>query len=361
MITSAYDVMAPKEKIVNPRYLDYWFQLVFTGRYYKIFAKTVRYTINYDIFKALKTPVPPRDEQDQIVRYLDWKTACINKLIQGYQKQIRLLEERRLFIINKTVTHGRDQCQLKQSGVSWIGEIAAHWSVLQLKRCASLRSGITLGKQYPRGVELVEVPYLRVANVQNGFVDVSDIATIRVTDDEKQKYALSPGEVLMTEGGDRDKLGRGCVWNGTISPCIHQNHVYAISTNPLILNNQFLEYITISSVARDYFDLTATKTTNLASTNSTKVLSFSVPIPPLKEQKYIVDYLRNIDLQYHRAIQKIQKQIDLLREYRTRLISDVVTGQMDVRGIEIPDYEPAEDANTEETPTEDEEAETDAE
>ena len=353
MITSAYDVMTPKCKIVNPKYLDYYFKAVFAGRYYKIFAKSVRYTINYDVFKALKSPVPPREEQDQIVRYLDWKVSCINKLIHGYQRQIKLLEERRLFVINEAVTKGIENgISFKDSGIRWIGEIPAHWHIVSLKRCATLRSGITLGKKYPRNVELIEVPYLRVANVQNGYIDTSDVATLLVTQEEAEKYRLSAGEVLMTEGGDRDKLGRGSVWNGSISPCIHQNHVYAVKTNEQKLNNRFLEYLTVSNVAREYFDLTATKTTNLASTNSSKVLAFPIPLPPIDEQQRIVEYLIQSDEKIQIAKSKIQKQLSLMQEYRTRLISDVVTGQMDVRSVVVPDYTPEDD--TEENEADDE-------
>ena len=87
MITSAYDVLTPKLEI-NAKFLDYWFQSVFFGRYYKIFSKSVRYTINYDTFKTIKSPVPPREEQDQIVRFLDYKISKINSLIKGYQQQI---------------------------------------------------------------------------------------------------------------------------------------------------------------------------------------------------------------------------------------------------------------------------------
>ena len=103
MITSAYDVATPK-RTYNNKFLDYWFQSVFFGRYYKIFAKSVRYTINWDVFKAIKSPVPPREEQDQIVRYLDWQVSKINKLIQGYQKQKTLLNERKNVLIDNAVT-----------------------------------------------------------------------------------------------------------------------------------------------------------------------------------------------------------------------------------------------------------------
>lgn len=87
---------------------------------------------------------------------------------------------------------------------------------------------ITLGKKYSKDIKLIEIPYLRVANVQDGYVDTNDIAVLRVSKDEIEKYSLSAGEVLMTEGGDRDKLGRGCVWDGRIAPCLHQNHIFAV-------------------------------------------------------------------------------------------------------------------------------------
>ena len=144
MITSAYDVVKPKASMVNSRYLDYWFQFVFAGRYYKIFAKTVRYTINYDIFKAIKTPVPPRDEQDQIVRYLDWQTSRINKLIHGYQREIHLIQERTEYVIASAVIHGLNKnAEIKPSGIQNIPAIPSHWNILQNKRVFAERSELS--------------------------------------------------------------------------------------------------------------------------------------------------------------------------------------------------------------------------
>lgn len=94
----------------------------------------------------------------------------------------------------------------------------------------------------------------------------------------------------MTEGGDRDKLGRGCVWQGQVDPCLHQNHIFALRTNEL-LNPYFLSYVTTSAVGRVYFDITANKTTNLACTNSSKVLAFRLPLPSIGEQEELVHYL----------------------------------------------------------------------
>ena len=120
---------------------------------------------------------------------------------------------------------------MKDSGIEWIGDIPAEWRKTQLRHCAAIKSGITLGKKYEKTDSLVERPYLRVANVQDGYVDLSVLTTIEVTQDEDLKYRLRAGDVLMTEGGDRDKLGRGCVWHGEIEPCLHQNHIFAVQTS----------------------------------------------------------------------------------------------------------------------------------
>lgn len=341
IITSAYTCLAPVE---NSAYLQYLLHSYDTRKVFYGMGGGVRQSIGYKDIRSMKVPIPPRAEQDQIVRYLDWQVSKINKLIAAKKRQIGLLNARRQKIITAVVTRGLRQEPLVNSGIRWIGSIPQSWQVTTLRRCASVRSGITLGKAYPTENELVKVPYLRVANVQNGYVDISDLATLYVTREEAEKYQLPTGCVLMTEGGDRDKLGRGCVWGGQVSPCIHQNHIFAVTVNPQTLSNSYLEYLTISDIGRLYFDITAIKTTNLACTNSTKVKAFPIPLPPINDQEEIVSYLRELTLQHSRAVNSIEKQISTLHDLRTRLISDVVTGQIDVRGIEIPDFEIVEES-----------------
>ena len=125
--------------------------------------------------------------------------------------------------------------EMKDSGIPWIGEIPSDWDISTLGKFISIDSGISVGKKYEPQTPLVEVPYLRVANVQGDHLDLSDVATIWVTPEEAEKYRLKPGQLLMTEGGDRDKLGRGCLWNGEIEGCIHQNHVFAVQTDNRLL------------------------------------------------------------------------------------------------------------------------------
>lgn len=208
---------------------------------------------------------PEYKEQEKITEYLEMKCQKIDHIIEKTKSSIVEYKKFKQSIITKAVTQGISNEQaLKESGVAWIGNIPESWKFTQLRHCVSIRSGITLGKKYSKDIKLIEIPYLRVANVQDGYVDTNDIAVLRVSKDEIEKYSLSAGEVLMTEGGDRDKLGRGCVWDGRIAPCLHQNHIFAVKVKEKLLNPYYLEYLTVSAVGRTYFDVTAVKTTNLA-------------------------------------------------------------------------------------------------
>ena len=134
MITSAYDVATPNSELVNATYIDYWFRAVFAGRHYKTFAKSIRYTINFDVFKAIKSPVPPMAEQDQIVRYLDWKTSEIHRLINGLQQQILLLKQRNQVIIDHAVTKGiRKNRELRADKAEWMGSVPSEWLSCRMK------------------------------------------------------------------------------------------------------------------------------------------------------------------------------------------------------------------------------------
>ena len=253
---------------------------------------------------------PPLAVQHKIVRILDEKCNHVDSIIANVQAQIEKLKAYKQSLITEVVTKGLDpNAPMKDSGVEWIGKIPAHWGTAKLQYCAELRSGITLGKKYPKDIKLVERPYLRVANVQSGGVTLENIKTVQVTEEEDAQYRLTAGEVLMTEGGDRDKLGRGCVWNGQIEPCLHQNHIFALRTSKN-LDPQFLSYVTASKIGRVYFDITAIKTTNLACTNSSKVLAFKLPLPPITEQQRITVHLNNKCSQIEQLISLKESKIE---------------------------------------------------
>ncbi|MER3425449.1 MAG: hypothetical protein C4293_21650 [Nitrospiraceae bacterium] len=147
-----------------------------------------------------------------------------------------------------------------------------------------------MGKDYV-GRQTVPRPYLRVANVQDAYLDLRDIAEVLCPIDEIRRYELRNGDVLMTEGGDFDKLGRGYVWENQIEGCLHQNHIFAVRPNQNVLEPRYLAALMTSLHGKSYFTSTSQQTTNLATTNATKLKSFPVLLPPLSEQKAILALL----------------------------------------------------------------------
>ena len=224
---------------ILPQYLQYVFVTFYKNRYTQNYIKQTTGIQNLDLSSMLAdefVPVPNLNEQKLIVCYLESKCSKIDNLLSKIRSSIEEYKKLKQAVITQAVTKGvRGEREMKDSGVEWIGEIPKEWRKTQLRHCATIKSGITLGKSYSKDTVLIERPYLRVANVQGGYVDLNDLATIEVTPDEDLKYRLHSGDVLMTEGGDRDKLGRGCVWHGEIEPCLHQNHVFAVQTNETIL------------------------------------------------------------------------------------------------------------------------------
>ena len=283
--------------------------------------------------------LPPPAEQAAIVRFLDWANGRLERAIRAKRRVIALLNEQKQAIIHRAVTRGLDpSVPLKSSDIPWLGDIPQHWEVRPLKAVCEIQSGITLGKVYA-GQALREYPYLRVANVQAGHANLAVVKTIRVTKAEARRCMLQKGDVLMTEGGDPDKLGRGCVWDAQVAPCLHQNHVFAVRPNQSQLDPHFLSALMGTSYARAYFQSTAKQTTNLAATNKTKIGQFEVLLPKVDEQNKIVTALSEETRPVNTAISRLEREIELLREYRTRLVADVVTGKLDVReaAAQLPD------------------------
>lgn len=171
--------------------------------------------------------------------------------------------------------------------------LPAGWHRTHLDHLAEVQTGIAKGK-VENGASVI-LPYLRVANVQDGRIDLSVIKEIKLKPSKVNRYRLRAGDVLFTEGGDFDKLGRGTVWNGEIEPCLHQNHVFAVRPDIKKLLPEFLAFQAASEYGRRYFQLSSKQSTNLASINSTQLKQFPVLHPPLPEQRKIAEILRTWD------------------------------------------------------------------
>jgi type I restriction enzyme S subunit len=287
--------------------------------------------VNRDTLEAARVLLPSLDEQRAIAAYLDRETERIDALIEKKEQLIDLLEEKRKSLISRVVTKGLDDdVEMKDSGVEWLGEIPAGWDVVRLKFLTEVQSGIAKGKRYGDDVETVELPYLRVANVQEGFLNLDEISEIEVAVDEVDRYLLQAGDVLMTEGGDYDKLGRGTVWTGNIEPCLHQNHIFAV--RPHSIESEWVALITQAQYAKHFFIMQSVQSTNLASISRSSLQDLPVVVPPPGSRQVILDHVDRETERIDVLIDKIETAIDRLKEYRTALISAAVTGQIDVRG-----------------------------
>lgn len=202
------------------------------------------------------------------------------------------------------------------------------WKWERFVNISNILGGVTKGRKL-REKSTIFLPYLRVANVQDGYLDLSEIKKIEALPEDIQKYHLEYGDILVTEGGDRDKLGRGTIWRNEIENCIHQNHVYRAR---LYSVNIFSEYISLalrSEESRKYFFENASQTTNLASINITSLGNVPLAIPPLKEQKEIVKRIESlfkiadtIEQQYQKAETDLEtlNQSILAKAFRGELV-----------------------------------------
>jgi type I restriction enzyme S subunit len=331
--TPVYNVCQPRPG-VSASYYAHLLRQMSQSQWILALAKGIRERstdFRFEMFGNQRVPLPLPDEQAAIVRFLDWATGRLERAIRAKRKVIALLTEQKQAIIHRAVTRGLDPAvPLRPSSIPWLGDIPQHWEVRPLKAVCEIQSGITLGKDYV-GQTTHEYPYLRVANVQAGQANLAVVKTIRVTKAEALRCMLQNGDVLMTEGGDPDKLGRGCVWKAQLDPCLHQNHVFAVRPKQSQLEPHFLSALMGTRYARAYFESTAKQTTNLASTNKTKIGQFQVLLPNVNEQQRILTALNEETGPVNTAIFRLDREIELLREYRTRLVADVVTGKLDVR------------------------------
>lgn len=210
----------------------------------------------------------------------------------------------------------------KESPLGWVPK---EWEILSLGSCAEITSGVTLGRSLS-GFGVIELPYLRVANVQDGYLDLREIKTVPILPTELPRFALKAGDVLMNEGGDFDKLGRGAVWEGQIEPCLHQNHVFRVRCDNSRLLPRFLAAYSGSVRGKSYFVQASKQTTNLASINSTQLKAFEITCPPLFEQEVIIKDLSDLD----GKVNTEQYNLEKLRSLKLGLMDDLLTGRVRV-------------------------------
>lgn len=330
-ITSAYLALRCR-KHYNPFYANYLLKALDAQKVFHGMGSGIRLTLGYSEFSRIQFPVPPKDEQDQIVRYLDWKVSHINRLIHGHQRQIDLLEERKRSFTFNAVTQGLQVDLVKtESPLYWLESVPAHWDTNSIAQLFNEVKNKNKGMQENN---LLSLSYgaikRRNINATEGLLPASfegyniiekDDIVLRLTDLQNDHKSLRTG--IATE--------RGIITSA-----------YLTIRNKSDNNPEFLQlFLHAFDLAKGFYNVGASgvrQSLNLETVKTLKVL-----IPPVTEQNQIVEAIKAEYKKIENAKPVLEKQINLLREYRNRLISDVVTGQVDVRGVEIPDYTPEED------------------
>jgi type I restriction enzyme, S subunit len=330
---SAYDlnIMGIFPILIENLFFWHWFQTIDLK---KISDGSNVPQINNGNIEPLEFPLPPLNEQRRIVRSIEQLTDRSNKARAALEDVPKLIAQFRQSVLaaafrgdltadwrenNPDVEPAsellerikidrrkrwEEACRIsKQNGsrqpkldkkdsedieIKDLEVIPVTWCWEKLVNIADLVGGVTKGRNF-KGRTTIHVIYLRVANVQDGFLDLEEIKEIEVLPEDIDKYRLDYGDILFTEGGDRDKLGRGTIWRNEIDGCIHQNHVYRARLYSSEILPEYISLATKTEYSKDYFFNNASQTVNLASINMTTLGKLPIAIPPIAEQKAICD------------------------------------------------------------------------
>jgi type I restriction enzyme, S subunit len=327
MITGAYTVLTPQA--ADPTYLYYLFLSFDERKALKPLYTGLRKVIPEDRFLRAKSPLPPPEEQTAIARYLDYVDRRIRRYIRAKRRLIEVLTEQKQAIIHQAVTRGLDpDVPMKDSGVAWLGEIPAHWNQFPTKRVLSKADYGTSEATKSDG----RVRVLTMGNIQNGEVTDASFGRLNHVPDE---LLLEHYDLLFTRtNGNPDLVGKIGIFRGTGSDLVSfaSYLVRFRVAEPHI--PQWLHLLLSSTTFWRYARSHALVNlqTNL---NPTRYGQFLIPVPPPMEQNLIVGYIAKETGIIVDAIENAKEEIALLREYRTRLIADVVTGKVDVRGAVV--------------------------
>lgn len=334
---SLINIVLKPRSFVNGLYMHYLLKShYFIEEFYRNGRGIVAdlWTTRYTEMKSIYLPVPSIEEQDQIVRFLDWKLAKINKLIRAKKKQIALLNEQKQVIINNALTKGLDShAKLKESGISGLGSIPSSWSVKPLKYWAksnlqSLNSSTEAD---------FEFDYLDISSVGFGYVKQEPVHYRFDEAPSRARRIVKYGDTIISTV--RTYLRSMCFIDHDIEHCIVSTGFSVLSPIKETVLPEILSY----ALSSDYFVNEVIKNSigvSYPAINDKKLLSLKVALPStIEEQLQLYNEIKSKTTLLDKGILSIKHQVTRLEEYRTRLISDVVTGKVDLRDIEIPEYE----------------------
>jgi type I restriction enzyme S subunit len=362
IISPAYLVLKLSKRLL-PRYANLLFRDQSIVSQYLVCSKgvgSIQRNLYWPHLKRIGVAIPPPYEQTAISRFLAWATNRLDRAIGAKRRIITLLQEQKQAIIHHSVTRGLDpSVQLKDSGIPWLGEIPEHWEVRLLGHAVCLQTGYPFTStgfiQAQSGTRL-----LRGVNVTPSQIRWDEVVRWqRHVDDGLDDYTLQVGDVVL--GMDRPIIGAGvrtALIRKDDTPSLLLQRVARLRSTE-ILDTEFMLLLLRGRTFHEYMAPIFTGI-SVPHLSPQQIKNFRVALPPIEEQRNIVAELMEQTYELDNAIDSNEKEITLLREYRTRLIADVVTGKLDVREVAAGLPEPH-NANDEQLEPEEEEPEFEAE
>ncbi len=278
--------------------------------------------------------VPPLDEQRAIARFLDRKSRRIARFIHARQRMIALLNEQKQAIIHQAVTRGLDpDIPLKPSGIDWLGDIPAHWNLIPSGR---LMTGVGQGWSPIAGDEEddgEQWSVLTLSAVKGGKFNPEARKPIPSSAPVRRDLEIQPGDVFLTRANTRQLVGDVALVGWAPPRLIYSDLIYRVRLDPSLILAPYFVSLMGSKVGRGYIEREARASNeSMVKLAASRIRAWSLPVPPLHEQTDIESALERMRAEIEASIAKKRREIELLREYRTRLIADVVTGKLDIRG-----------------------------
>lgn len=274
-------------------------------------------------------PLPPLPEQEKIVAFLDYKTERIDKLLKIKEEKIELLKQKRTALINEAVTKGiNPNAKLKDSGIEWIGEIPEHWEIKKLKHLGNFQNGISKGAEYfGKGS-----PFMNYGDVYKNETTPLKVANLVETDaTEKERYSVRLGDVFFTRTSETiDDIGISSTCMNTIEDCVFSGFLirFRFYKSQLIPNYSKFHF---QAEWKDTFIESRMNIVTRSSLSQTVLGQVPVIVPPIADQNIIIYYLEERTQEIDALIKLEEQKIKSLKEYRQALISEAVTGKIDVR------------------------------
>jgi len=281
-------------------------------------AKTTLPSLARPDLENYLVPLPSLPEQRRIAHAL----GTIQQAIAAQDDLITAAREVKRSLMQRLFTYG-PSAEPALTKETEFGIVPEHWEIVPLETCAFVQTGATKGRKLGDS-RTVNMPYLRVANVQDGYLDLSEVKHIQIRESEIERYSLQSGDVVLTEGGDFDKLGRGFIWCGQIPNCTHQNHIFAVRPNRERLLPEYLAYLVQSDYGKSYFLTVAHRTTHLACINKMKLQAFPTLVAALDEQERIASLLSVAD----RKIEAEEQRKAALQALFKTMLHQLMTGQI---------------------------------